>query len=399
MRARNQVEMEPVDTSALWKIQKEQLQNMAGSYQEFARSLSFLPEDEEENDSSDRLSRLQKLAINEHRKILAWQLKAFAECFSKIASESAEIVFLEGRVWEQAEQSLKEYGVLLRNGYTMQTKHGIRYYFELKTTRKCHITLQDVTGMLSVALGKNLETAFREQFYEDMMYHTYEMEEKSRFHMLSGFARAVKEGETISGDNGSVYERKDHMTYLLLADGVGSGQSASKESNAALEMIESILQSGNDLKEALRLAGSAFCLIETELHYPSFDGCEISLETGDCTIYKAGGVSSFLKNGCDVDIIDGGGTPLGAFPDGRLKECRLKLEDDSFVILVSDGVLENMNVENPEQILAHFIQVMQLSNPGEIASQILQFAILQSGGKVRDDMMVCVAGIWEDMIE
>ena len=54
MRGRNQVEMEPVDTSALWKIQKEQLQNMAGSYQEFARSLSFLPEDEEENDLREK---------------------------------------------------------------------------------------------------------------------------------------------------------------------------------------------------------------------------------------------------------------------------------------------------------------------------------------------------------
>jgi stage II sporulation protein E len=62
---------------------------------------------------------------------------------------------------------------------------------------------------------------------------------------------------------------------------------------------------------------------------------------------------------------------------------------------MTDGVLEQLHVPAPEQTMCEILETINVSNPNEMAKMILERALLFTGGRVRDDMTVLVAGIWE----
>lgn len=392
---RKKIEEAAFAQDVLSQMRKERLLLLAGSYKEFARTLAYLPTKE---DAKERTAIVETKERNEYQTVFMHQMRSFADRFAQVAEEKTQIHSLCEKQFKNAVADLRAYGVLLRQGYVYRENNIEHYFFELKVQNKARITLNDVAGILSVVFKKEFVCVTRECLLADRQYHTYQFEEKPGLHMMTGFARAVKEGGTISGDNVALVERKDHSTFLLMSDGVGSGTVANRESSVALDMIESLLNSENTLEQSVFLTGSAFLLSETEMHFPSLDACELRLDQRVCEFVKAGAVSSFLKRGQDVEIIRGGGTPLGDFTEENILVLRKALEDDSYIIMITDGVLQNIDSNEPEQILKNFIRLLTITNPKEIANQILQFAILQSGGKVHDDMLVYVAGVWENMV-
>ena len=72
-----------------------------------------------------------------------------------------------------------------------------------------------------------------------------------------------------------------------------------------------------------------------------------------------------------------------------------QLEDGEILVMLSDGVLEYLQVQNPEETLGEMIENIQTNNPGRLAKEILERVLLYTGGKVPDDMTVLTVGIWE----
>lgn len=66
-----------------------------------------------------------------------------------------------------------------------------------------------------------------------------------------------------------------------------------------------------------------------------------------------------------------------------------------YVVLMTDGVLEHLHVPSPEQTMCEILESIHGPNPNELAKTILERVQLFTGGQVRDDMTVLVAGIWE----
>ena len=63
--------------------------------------------------------------------------------------------------------------------------------------------------------------------------------------------------------------------------------------------------------------------------------------------------------------------------------------------MVSDGVLDHLHVKDANETMAEIICSLDTTNPGQMAKEILEHVLLFTGGQVRDDMTVMVAGVWE----
>ena len=74
-------------------------------------------------------------------------------------------------------------------------------------------------------------------------------------------------------------------------------------------------------------------------------------------------------------------------------EKMLRLKDGDLLIMVSDGVLEEMPGCDKEEAMCRFCESLDENNPKEIARKILAFAGAAKGG--RDDRTVLVAGFWK----
>jgi stage II sporulation protein E len=65
------------------------------------------------------------------------------------------------------------------------------------------------------------------------------------------------------------------------------------------------------------------------------------------------------------------------------------------MILVSDGILDSISTEKPEQELKEWLPVLYGEGPKQAADQIMEYALEKSGNARRDDMSVMVIHIWK----
>ena len=91
-------------------------------------------------------------------------------------------------------------------------------------------TSEEVAGYLSVLVSRHLQPIAGMPFFIGQEEITLYLEEEARFSVLSGYAKAVKETEKVSGDNYSFFETNNGYYMAILSDGMGSGEKACADS-------------------------------------------------------------------------------------------------------------------------------------------------------------------------
>lgn len=357
-----------------------------------------------EDEPADRQEYLCKRRMQENQGLIAEHLKEMSHILATVARETCQCHPMGERKFRQMSLLLKESGILLRNYLEMEHENGRR---EISLTLRQagkkrtrfgeteRISTEDVADYLSVAMNRRLCMAKNTPPYLTEEYNTYYFLEEPPYHLLTGFARAVKELEKESGDSYSFCEADTGRLLMLLSDGVGSGEAARRESERVIEMMERFLEAGFGKETAVQMVNGALVTAGEEQVMSTLDICDIDLYTGNCEFVKVGAACTYIKRGRLVDRISAQSLPLGVF--GQISpeiQTRTLLSGD-YVIMLSDGVLEALSEGIGEQVLPEIIGRMEYRNPGEIANQILAYAIGQSRGRIRDDMTVLVAGIWD----
>ncbi|MGI6498661.1 MAG: SpoIIE family protein phosphatase [Oscillospiraceae bacterium] len=157
-----------------------------------------------------------------------------------------------------------------------------------------------------------------------------------------GVAARRKENETINGDNGSYFKTDDGILYIILADGMGSGEAAARESNLAIHLLERFLKAGVLPEPALKTLNSALILrSEAEGGFTTIDLLQINLFTGQTDLYKFGAAPSYCLQKQHVRRISGNSIPIGLSTGGIPSPdiAHLHVDSGDCMILVSDGIL------------------------------------------------------------
>ncbi len=181
---------------------------------------------------------------------------------------------------------------------------------------------------------------------------------------------------------------------MSLADGMGSGEAASRESMKVIELTEQLVEAGFSARSSLKLVNTVLLLAGKEQHPAAVDIICIDLHTGVLEAMKLGAVASFVVGKDGVELLEAGDVPIGILNPIEPVLLSKKLWDDDRIIMVSDGVLEAMPGEEKEMVMKDFLASLPPGRPKDMAEQILGFA-LSFGEDARDDMTVLVAGVWE----
>ena len=143
------------------------------------------------------------------------------------------------------------------------------------------------------------------------------------------------------------------------------------------------------------MLNAACVLHDQEDSYSTMDICEVDLYQGDVAFYKIGAAAAFIKRDEEVECIPCANLPVGAEMEPQIEMKSSHVSGGDYVVLMTDGVLEHLHVPSPEQTMCEILESIHVSNPKEMAKKILERVSLFTGGQVRDDMTVLVAGIWE----
>lgn len=380
------------------------------SYAESFRDLADLFEEEQAEDEpsgeepADRQELLCRRRLQESRGLLAEHLKEMAHILAVTARETCRCRPMGERRYKQMAALLKESGIMLKDFLELEHEDGHREISlvmrqaggkRVRFGETEYISTEDVADYISVAMNRRLCVAKNTPAYLATEYNTYYFLEEPPYHLLTGFAKAVKETEKVSGDSYSFYESNIGRLLVLLSDGVGSGEEACRESGRVIEMMERLLEAGFAKEPAVQMVNGAMAAAGQEQLMSTLDVCDIDLYTGNCEFVKVGAASTYIKRGRLVDRLSSRNLPLGVFWQMAPEIQNRTLQSGDYIIMLSDGVLEALSEGIGEEALPEIIGRMEYSSPGEIANQILAYAIGQSRGRIRDDMTVLVTGIWD----
>lgn len=387
-----------LDDNVVTVIPEYGRQKLLGYAESFRDLAELFEEDAQEScqKNSDRQEYLWQKKMSENKGLLAGHLKEMAYIMSDVAQETYRYHPVGERKYRKVSHYLRESGILLNHFLILENEDGhLELSLVMKTLKRENILMEDVADLLSVAMNTRICVSRKETMFMAKEWNTYHFMEEPCYHILTGFAKAVKETEKISGDNYSFSEPEQGRMTAILSDGMGSGEKACEESGKVIEMMERLLEAGFRKEAAIQVINGALAAGEQEQHMSTLDLCEMNLYTGACDFAKVGAACTYIKREHLVDRLSARNLPLGVFQQIEPEIMHRQLQDGDYVIMLSDGIPDALEQGIGEEILPEVIGRIEHTNPGEIANQILSYCIHQSRGQIRDDMTVLVIGIWK----
>ena len=332
----------------------------------------------------------------ENRALIAKQMEAMAYIMEDCATQAIDRT-KENRISIASLKYLaKEQGIVLEDIHVLEKRDGrFSISLEARSRQGNCILVKSLTGCVIRAFDMDMVPHKDAKAIIGRLPVPIAYEEDTFFQCSYGLARRAKDGMTISGDNFSYSENNDGHALLMLSDGMGSGSNACKESELVLELMEQFVEAGFSKETALRMLGVACVLSDQEDTYSTVDVCDLDLYEGKCQFYKVGAAATFIKRGEAAECIPGGSLPVGADISASIVAAETMVGDGDFVVMITDGVLEDMHVLSPEDTICEILETIQEYNPTKLANQLLERVLVFTGDEAKDDMTILVAGIWE----
>lgn len=103
---------------------------------------------------------------------------------------------------------------------------------------------------------------------------------------------------------------------------------------------------------AIQLLNTALVMGREEVYFSTVDMCVFNLYEGSCEFLKAGASTTFIRHGGEVEKITSTTLPVGVMQNIEIDCVTRKLSDGDFVVMVTDGVMDALPVENRKHRLA-----------------------------------------------
>ena len=387
-----------VEEKVFGEYGRKKLLMYADSFLDLANSFAETEQAEAGNMPSEgREKMLKEHSLRESMQVLKDNLSEVSQILQKVAEETAVCIELPERQKKKVIRMLGKEKILVKDIYYIEENGTgkVTLNVTMCTDKTGGCMAREVADMLSVIMDKRLNLSGQSPYLVDHEERTFFFLEDPPFMVLTGYARAVREQEKISGDNYSIMELDCGKLVILLSDGMGSGEKACQESRAVIERMETLLEAGHTINSAVNIVNNTLLAAGEPANMSTLDVCSLDLYTGKCEFRKMGAAASFIKSSVYVEPIIMNRLPLGIFFRNEDEYVSRELMDNDYLIMVTDGVLDAFSAGDYEEMLGQYLRDMRECSPAEVAKRILQFALKCSGGHIKDDMTILVLEVFQ----
>jgi len=381
--------------SVLTDYGKRKLLTYADSFQELAASMIVTYD----GAGSNRQEILERRRLSQKQEVICKNMSEVSKILADMAAEVFRARPLPERQYKKVVQLLRSERLQVTDLFYLydsdeaEAEERLTLGVRMRTDKPGGIRTREVGDMLSVILDERLIPAPTADYLVEREEKYYFFVKEPVFMVMPGYAKAIREGERMSGDNYSLIESVDGKLTVLLSDGMGSGEKAAQDSEKVLDLMEKMIEAGYNIPTAMGLVNSALEAGEEE-NMSTLDVCSMDLYSGMCYFMKAGAAATFLKSHTYVEKISMNTLPLGVLNNLEEEQISRELIENDYIIMVTDGVTDALAMSGYEDMLCSYLGDLQERNPGELASKVLQFALRHSNGRIMDDMTVVVLGIF-----
>ncbi len=178
----------------------------------------------------------------------------------------------------------------------------------------------------------------------DMLSHEVENgkecdQEFAKFSAQITVAHEAKVGQDVCGDTILHFEHQGKF-FVILCDGMGSGNEAKTESGMTAKLFAQFLKAGFEKTTALNMINSALALKADRESFSTADILEIDLSCGKAEFLKIGSAQSFIKTKNNIDVISSKSLPIGILESIEVTADVRNVENGDIILMISDGVGE-----------------------------------------------------------
>jgi stage II sporulation protein E len=343
------------------------------------------------NDAIERHRRLsaKRREINEGRTLLGEQMGGVGELMDELKKEIEKTLSYDTSLEKKILEELTRYNIGASEAFVYQNASGERSL--TLTVKECDSSKSILSDTINELMGVKMKVTHIEPCLEGNVTAHYE--EAPVYSVVYGERELAKEGEEINGDQHKVVKISERKVLLILADGMGTGAQAGRTSGYALSLIESLYRAGFGFQTIVGCVGRLLNLRGTE-DFNALDIAVIDLFSGDIDFIKAGGRESFLLSNGTVEVIECGSLPVGISDEVVTTVEQRHLTTESFVVMVSDGVIDVVGRES----LVNLLEGISTENPDAIAEAVITNVKRLSAGKALDDASILAAKIYKNSI-
>ena len=200
--------------------------------------------------------------------------------------------------------------------------------------------------------------------------------------------------EDVAGDTYLYKQLGSGQDMIALSDGMGVGARAARESKAAVNLLERIVEAGFDQGLAIDIINSALFLRKNDDKFTTLDIAFFNTFSGEIIFNKIGSASSFIKRGWKVEEVKPDSLPIGILEHVEITENKKILEKGDFIIMFSDGVFDAVDVNlTKEDWFKQLLQNSSFDKADQMADYILD--TVSQKGNIEDDMTMIVCKVKE----
>lgn len=274
-------------------------------------------------------SRCQKnynARINEGLEMLARQYESICTLLGRTSQSLKDDCLFDYRMETEVEAVLREYGIGSTVVAVNDARGRLRMEVYPNNVDEIYRMKEHFEAELMDVVGKRVVIGEKKRSSRG----TYvPVEAAATYRYTFGAASRRKKGSPRNGDYGSWFVMEDRV-YVLLSDGMGSGEQARRESLRFGGMIEKQIRGGIAPEDAITTAVHSRMLSDGMV-YATVDLVEIDLYSGLAYFYKSGAAPSYIK-GETVRRIAGGG-----LYGEKVSVTREVLTEGDLVLMVTDG--------------------------------------------------------------
>ena len=332
-----------------------------------------------------------KNKIAESRKVVSKQLGGLSKVVSDLATEINKDVKFNTIYEEKIIEELNRLYVQFVDVMVYENKWG---KYEVILTIKnddCQKTSsKELNEVINNVMSKKME--IEKEYFDTLENKSVKYIEKNRFDIITGFVKLTKDGEKVSGDSYSLLNAKDGKYYIVLSDGMGSGEKAQKNSNSTIGLFENFIESGFDKETTIKIINSILVLKSNEESFSTLDISAIDLNNLECQFIKVGAMPTFIKTKDEIKEIKYASLPASILNNLEIEPQKESLKLGDYIIMVTDGVVDLIKkVTNGNKKLKDILNECDKLNPQDIAEYVINRAC--DNGTPMDDMLIIVAKI------
>lgn len=325
----------------------------------------------------------------EYRQLLSLYMKNISAKAENIADEIMEETNTDRELSDNLYRKTAFLGI--KSLSASKGKRGYVLRISLPQSFRWEMCEKRILPFLKDCLGVNMIKTYESCNRENNMWNIT-LEEEPPFRISAYCCSVPKGSEEICGDSFIFTDLENGRYLLALADGMGSGKTAGRESAAAVEMFQDFTEAGFQRDDALELINSL--VSEKEESFSTLDICTVDKYSGKAEFIKIGAVSTFISGKKGVEILKANTLPVGILENVDTEIYEKRLEKGDCVVMITDGIAESGKSRDNENWLKEILKGGEITTAEFTAKKIMERAVENSKNNINDDMTVLVANIY-----